>query len=273
MLRSRARLRSGAPLEKTRLRLYRSGVDCVGSQRNTHSMKTKFFLILLAMTCASIAPKAQDADAAPVEVDPGNATTAPSDAIALFTGSDFDQWSSVREGQDIQWLLRDGSMVVTQTGGIVTKQEFGSVQLHVEWATPREMKGASQGRGNSGVYLQGRYEIQVLDSYKNPTYPNGQAGALYGYFPPLVNVTRAPGEWQTYDIVFHPPLEGEDGIEPGSITVFHNGVLIQDHVPVTGTTTASPMKGAAAKGPLYLQDHGNPVRFRNIWIREIPAAH
>lgn len=214
---------------------------------------------------------AQDAPKAPEVVAPGDASAAPSDAITLFNGSDYNHWSSVREDQDIQWKLRDGAMVVTQTGGIRTKETFGSAQLHVEWATPREHDGASQGRGNSGVYLQGRYEIQVLDSYENPTYPNGQAGALYGHFPPLVNASRKPGEWQSYDIVFHPPLEKDGEIQPGSITVFHNGVLIQDNVPVTTPTTAAPYKGAVEKGPIYLQDHGNPVRFRNIWVREIPA--
>lgn len=236
-------------------------------------MNSRLLLFLGTLFAASLHTLAQNTDEAPPVVDPGHAALAPSDATVLFNGEGFDQWTSVREGQDIQWLLRDGSMVVTQTGGIITKQSFGSVQLHLEWSTPREMKGASQGRGNSGVYLQGRYEVQVLDSFENPTYPNGQAGALYGYFPPQVNVTRRPGEWQTYDIIFHPPLEVEGEFQAGSLTVFHNGVLIQDHVPVTGTTTASPLKGATEKGPLYLQDHGNPVRFRNIWIREIPSAH
>ena len=133
------------------------------------------------------------------------------------------------------------------------------------------MKGEGQGRGNSGVYLQGRYEIQELDSYNNKTYFNGQAGAFYGNKVPLVNVYRKPGEWQTYDIIFHTPRTGPDGkVESGSFTVLHNGVLIQDHTPVKGeATTAARFKGVTAKGPLVLQDHGTPVRFRNIWIRPL----
>ncbi|MCB1128377.1 MAG: DUF1080 domain-containing protein, partial [Verrucomicrobiae bacterium] len=127
-----------------------------------------------------------------------------------------------------------------------------------------------QGRGNSGIYLQGRYEIQVLDSYHSKTYPDGQAGALYGNFPPLVNACRPPGVWQTYDIIFHPPLpDDQGGIVPGSFTVLHNGVLIQDHVPVTTATTAAAFQGPVAEGPLMLQDHGNPARYKRIWIRPL----
>jgi len=160
---------------------------------------------------------------------------------------------------------------VNGTGSIRTREEFADVQLHVEWATPSEVKGDGQGRGNSGIYLQGRYEIQVLDSYNNKTYFNGQAGAFYGNFAPLVNVSRKPGEWQAYDIIFHPPTVGANGKagEPGSFTVLHNGVLVQDHIPVKGATTAAELQGAAAVGPLILQDHGNPVRYRNIWIRRL----
>jgi hypothetical protein len=133
------------------------------------------------------------------------------------------------------------------------------------------VEGESQGRGNSGVYLQGRYEIQVLDSYNNKTYPDGHAGAFYGNFPPLVNASRKPGEWQTYDIVFKAPKPSADSrsIEPGAFTVFHNGVLVQNHVPVKSATTAAAFKGVTEVGPLVIQDHGNPVRFRNIWIRKL----
>ena len=154
---------------------------------------------------------------------------------------------------------------------MLTREEFGSIQLHVEWATPAEVKGEGQGRGNSGVYFQGRYEIQVLDSYQNPTYPNGQASAFYGHNAPLVNASRKPGEWQSYDIVFHPPQPGADGkVKPGSFTVFHNGVLVQDHIPVNGeATVAAQFNGVTPKGPLLLQDHGNPVRYRNIWLRKL----
>ena len=143
--------------------------------------------------------------------------------------------------------------------------------MHVEWASPSVVKGDGQGRGNSGVYLMGRYEIQVLDSYNNKTYFNGQCGAFYGHNAPLVNACRKPGEWQTYDIIFHAPKKLADGkVQPGSFTVLHNGVLIQDHIPVGGEpTTAAPLHGFAEKGPVYLQDHGNPVRFRNVWIRPL----
>ena len=208
----------------------------------------------------------------PPVVSPGSkAGQPPSDAIVLFNGKDFSQWEKVRGGE-VGWKLEDGAMVVTRSGNIKTKESFGDVQLHIEWAAPAEVKGQGQGRGNSGVYLQGRYEIQVLDSYQNKTYPNGQAGAFYGNNPPLVNASRKPGEWQTYDIVFIAPKPGEDGksVIPGSFTVFHNGVLIQNHVTVSGKkTTAAVLSGAAAKGPLVLQDHGNPVRYRNIWIRPL----
>lgn len=189
----------------------------------------------------------------------------------LFNGQDFAQWRSQRGGGEPKWRLVEGCMETTQTGGIFTREEFGACQLHIEWATPSVVKGDGQGRGNSGVYLQGRYEIQVLDSYNNKTYPNGQAGAYYGHAAPLVNACRPPGEWQTYDIIFHPPKQRPDGpVQDGSFTVLHNGVLIQDHVPVKPQpTTAAPLKGVVERGPIYLQDHGNPVRFRNVWIRNL----
>ena len=194
----------------------------------------------------------------------------PSDAIVLFNGKDLSQWKN-EKGGEAQWKVEDGVAIVNGTGSIITKQEFGDVQVHVEWASPSEVKGDSQGRGNSGVYLQGRYEIQVLDSYNNKTYFNGQAGAFYGYNAPLVNVCRKPGEWQTYDIIFHTPKPSADGkVEPGSFTVLQNGVLIQDHIPVKGeATTAAKFTGVTPKGPLVLQDHGNPVRYRNLWIRQL----
>jgi hypothetical protein len=212
----------------------------------------------------------QAADKEPPVVDPGPVGGHPADAIVLFDGKDFSQWRS-QNGGEPRWKLAQGCMETTQTGGIFTRQEFGACQLHVEWATPSEVKGDGQGRGNSGVYLQGRYEIQVLDSYNNKTYPNGQAGAFYLHNAPLVNVSRKPGEWQSYDIIFHPPKKLPDGkVQPGSFTVLHNGVLIQDHVPVRGDpTTAAPLKEVVEKAPLYLQDHGNPVRYRNIWIRPL----
>ncbi len=209
--------------------------------------------------------------AEPKVVDSGSAGGPPSDAIVLFDGKGLSKWQSMNGG-DAKWVVADGFMTVNKTGSIRTKEEFGDVQLHIEWASPSEVKGDGQGRGNSGVYMQGRYEIQVLDSYNNKTYFNGQAGAFYGHFAPLVNVSKKPGEWQTYEIIFHAPkpsVEGKGG-EPGSFTVFHNGVLVQDHVPIQAEpTTAAEFKGTGQKGPLILQDHGNPVRFRNVWIRSL----
>lgn len=194
---------------------------------------------------------------------------APSDAIVLFNGKDLSAWKAENGGEP-KWRLVDGAMEV-RGGGLMTREEFGDIQLHIEWASPAEVKGEGQGRGNSGVYFQGRYEIQVLDSYKNPTYPNGQASAFYGHAAPLVNASQKPGEWQSYDIVFRAPKPGADGkVTPGSFTVFHNGVLVQDHVPIPGqATTAAKFTGVAPTGPLLLQDHGNPVRYRNVWVRKI----
>jgi len=206
----------------------------------------------------------------PPVVEPGVAGSPPSDAIVLFDGKDLSKWRN-EKGQDARWRVESGFTEVNGTGSIFSRQEFGDVQLHVEWASPAEVKGESQGRGNSGVYFMGRFEIQVLDSYQNKTYPNGQAGAFYGNAAPLVNVSRKPGEWQAYDIIFHSPKKLADGsVQAGSFTVLHNGVLVQDHVPVKGTpTTAAPLQGMAPMGPLMLQDHGNPVRYRNIWVRPL----
>jgi hypothetical protein len=200
----------------------------------------------------------------PKVVDPG---PPPSDAIVLFDGKDLSAWN----GGD-KWKIEDGA-AIAHGGGISTKQAFGSCQLHVEWASPAEVKGAGQGRGNSGVYLMGHYEIQVLDSYDNPTYFDGQAAALYKQMPPLVNASRKPGEWQTYEIIFDAPKFEEGKLsKPGFVTVLHNGVLVQNHTQIEGTTSwiAAPAYAAhPPKLPLELQYHGNPVRFRNIWIREL----
>jgi len=228
-------------------------------------------VVLVGVGC--IAGQAKWKEPPRVEPPPSGPSVAPpSDAIVLFDGTSLDKWRDAR-GRPARWRIVDGAMeVVPGTGNIFTRQEFGDCQLHIEWATPAEVKGRGQSRGNSGVYLQGRYEIQVLDSYNNKTYPTGMAGAFYEHFPPLVNVCRKPGEWQTYDIIFHPPRLAKDGktIIPGSFTVFHNGVLIQDHVPVTRATRAAAFRGVVEKGPLMLQDHGCRVRYRNIWIRPIP---
>jgi hypothetical protein len=191
----------------------------------------------------------------------------PSDAIVLFDGSDLSQW----DGGD-KWLVENG-YAVSRGGGITTRDSFGDCQLHIEWASPEVVEGKGQGRGNSGVYLMGKYELQILDSYDNPTYFDGQAGAMYKTRPPLVNACRKPGEWQTYDIIFHAPrFDGATLTKPAYITVLHNGVLIQDHTELLGSTAwDSPPQYAPhpPKGPIHLQFHGNPVRFRNIWIREI----
>lgn len=212
------------------------------------------------------------ADPEPPIVTPGAENhLPPSDAIVLFDGKDFSKWQSMNGGGEPKWEIVDGAMQVSKTGSIRTKEEFGDVQLHVEWASPAKVEGESQGRGNSGVYLMGRYEIQVLDSYQNKTYPNGQAASFYGHNAPLVNASRKPGEWQTYDIIFRAPKKAADGsVTPGSFTVLHNGVLVQDHIPVKGgATTAAAFRNLAEKGPIVLQDHNNPVRFRNIWLRKL----
>jgi len=210
----------------------------------------------------------------PKVINPGPVGGPPSDAIILFDGTDLSKWRSGKK--EAGWKVEDGIMEVNGTGGILTKEEFGDVQLHVEGAAPMKVKGKGQGRGNSGVYLQGRYEIQVLDSYENKTYPKGQAGAFYNNFPPLVNASRKPGEWQTYDIIFHAPKPKEDGsVEPGSFTVLHNGVLVQDNVELTGPTSwlvRSPYPAGVVEGSIGLQDHGNPLRYRNIWVRELKTA-
>jgi 3-keto-disaccharide hydrolase len=201
----------------------------------------------------------------------------PSDAIVLFDGRDLSNWSDAKGGPS-KWAVRDGFMESVKGAGYVrTRQEFGSCQLHVEFATPSVVSGSGQGRGNSGVFLHGTYEVQVLDSYENKTYPDGQCGALYGRAVPLVNACCKPGQWQTYDIVYHRPLFDQSGkvTKKAVFTVLHNGVLIQDHVELQGGTgwiashAVTDYVPHGDKGPIMLQDHNNPVRFRNIWIREL----
>jgi len=224
---------------------------------------------LLLLACQVVAEDSKPAQEPPV-VEPGPIGGPPSDAVVLFDGHDLSNFRGERSPEP-KWKVIDGIVEVVPQGGVFTKEEFGDCQLHVEWASPSMVKGDGQGRGNSGVYLMGRYEIQVLDSYQNHTYPNGQCGAFYGHNAPLVNACRKPGEWQAYDIIFKAPKKDASGaIQPGSFTVLHNGVLIQDHIPVGAEpTTAAPLHDLAAKGPLYLQDHGNTVRYRNIWIRRL----
>jgi hypothetical protein len=204
----------------------------------------------------------------PPVVTPGEGHGPPSDAVVLFDGKNFDAWDGARG-----WKVDpDGGFTVK--GALQTKQSFGDCQLHLEFASPREVKGSGQGRGNNGVGFMGaRYEIQVLDSYQNKTYPEGQCAAVYNQRPPMVNASRKPGEWQTYDIVFTAPRFGADGKldRPAYVTVLHNGVLVQNHTEVLGNTfydQPAAYTRHAEKLPLVLMYHGNPVRFRNIWVRE-----
>ena len=208
---------------------------------------------------------------APEVVTPGEGNKPPSDAIVLFDGKDLSKW----EGNDgsAQWQVKDGALTVgAGKGDIHTKQDFGDIQLHIEWRTPKEVKGDGQGRGNSGIFLQSLYELQVLDSYNNKTYSNGQAGSIYKQSMPLVNATKGPGEWQVYDVIYRAPeFKGNMLKTPGRITVFLNGVLVQDHTEIKGTTEyiGLPKTVPHGKAPLKLQDHGNPVSYRNIWVREL----
>lgn len=214
----------------------------------------------------------------PPIVAPGTSSTQdipgkpPSDAVVLFDGTGLEQWLSA-DGSNAKWKVENGYFeVAPKTGNIHTKNSFGDCQLHVEFSEPAPPHGESQGRGNSGVFLMNTYEIQVLDSYENKTYADGQAAAVYGQYPPLVNASRPPGQWQSYDIVFHGPRFDNNGklLHPAHITVFHNGVLVQDNVEPTGPTEHGerpPYKPGPDKMPLALQDHGQPVRYRNIWIR------
>jgi len=199
--------------------------------------------------------------------------TAPSDAIVLFDGTSLDGWIGAN-GQPPAWKLQDGYMeVVARTHCLRTRQHFGDCQLHVEWAAPAEVVSKSQGRGNSGVFLQGIYEIQVLDCYQNPTYADGATGALYGQLPPLVNACRPPGQWQSYDIVWiGPKFDGQKLVSPARLTLFFNGVLLHHDVTLIGPTahkTILPYTAHPPTGPLELQDHGDPVRYRNIWYRPL----
>ena len=202
---------------------------------------------------------------------------APSDAIILFDGTDINKEWEDTHGNPTKWIVSDSAMIsVKGAGYIKTKRKFSNIQLHIEWKTPSEVTGESQGRGNSGVFLQGLYEVQILDSYNNKTYRHGQAGAIYKQYPPLVNASRGPGEWQTYDIIYTAPVFNKDSISyfiPPRITVIHNGVLVQNNVCIMGPTDYVNIPQANIKyhGPesIELQDHGNPVAFRNIWVREL----
>jgi hypothetical protein len=244
--------------------------------------------VLCGLSCAAVSEaqvdphwKVHDKDRPlPPVVTPGTASTpetvgkAPADAVVLFDGKDLSRWAH-KDGSAARWKVESGYFeVVPKTGEIHTREAFGDCQLHVEFAEPIPPKGESQERGNSGVFLMGLYEIQVLDSYENKTYADGQASAVYGQYPPLVNASRPPGQWQSYDIVFHGPRFSQDGTltRPARVTVLHNGVLVQDNVELTGPTAHGERpayKPTPEKLPLALQDHGNPVRYRNVWIRSL----
>lgn len=205
---------------------------------------------------------------------PDHAGQPPSDAVVLFDGHDLSKWRAA-DGGPAKWKVEDGYFATTPgTGDMSTRDVFGDCQLHVEWATPDPPHGEDQDRGNSGVYLQSLYEVQVLDSYRSKTYADGQAAAIYGQYPPLVNACRPPGQWQTYDIIFHGPRFDARGnlTRAALITVIQNGVLVQDHVRIMGPTEhmrRPPYRHTPEKLPLKLQDHNHPVRYRNIWIRAL----
>ena len=214
----------------------------------------------------------------PPVVKPAPATAPvapPADAVVLLgvvpAAADLDAWTG--KGGRAQWLLDEQALVANKTGDIETRAAFGDVQIHLEWSAPRAGKSDGQARGNSGVFLMGQYEIQILDSFESPTYADGQAAALYGQMPPLVNASRPGGEWQTFDIVFRAPrFDGEALRSPATVTVLHNGVLVHDHQEVFGATAHRSLpkyRPHAAEGPIRLQDHGDPVRFRNVWVRRL----
>jgi hypothetical protein len=211
----------------------------------------------------------------PKVINPGTATnTAPDDAVILFDGKNLDQWVSEKDGSPAKWEVKDGIVTVSKGGGVIkTKQDFEDFQLHIEWRTPAEVKGDGQGRGNSGIFMQGLYELQVLDNYNNRTYSNGQAGSFYKQKIPLVNACKKPGEWQSYDVIWTAPRFNADGSlkSPARATVLQNGVLVQNNVELEGPTEyiGKPSYKKHGPGPISLQDHGNPVSYRNIWIRPL----
>ncbi len=221
-----------------------------------------------------------DARPRPEVVTPGETFShlapAPSDAIVLFDGSDLSRWQLSGKDEPAPWKVEAGHMeCVPKSGAIRTRDEFGDFQLHLEFATPEVVVGNSQGRGNSGVIIYGRYEVQVLDSFENPTYADGQAGSIYGQYPPLRNASKAPGRWQTYDIIFEAPRwEGDQQVKPGYLTVIHNGVLLHHRQEILGAVAHRNVPKYTPhepKGFISLQDHGNPIRYRNIWIRPLGA--
>jgi len=210
----------------------------------------------------------------PPVVTPGGGTAPPSDAIVLFDGTNLDNWEST-DGSPVQWELKDGILtIIPGTPGIHTKGLYSDIQLHIEWRTPDDDNDKGQGRGNSGIYFQSKYEVQVLDSYQSETYVNGQAGSIYKQHIPLVNACRPPGEWQTYDIIFTAPRFKENGtlFSPATVTVLHNGVLIQNNVSLLGPSVFTGLPEYEThdlKMPLMLQNHTDKVSYRNIWLRKL----
>jgi hypothetical protein len=239
---------------------------------------------LTLLLCMNSALLISQTTSAPPVVLPGTESSQdraghpPSDAIVLFDGTDLSHWVSMtKEGVigEPKWKVEKGYVeVVRGSGSLVSKERFGSAQIHVEWATPAQVIESGQRRGNSGVFLMRRWEIQILDSWENPTYPAGEAAAIYGQKSPLVNASRKPGEWQVYDIIFEAPVyDGGRQIAPPYVTVLHNGVLVQNHVALTGGRDRSGVDNPASiEGPLMLQDHPGPDRFRNVWVRPLKKS-
>jgi hypothetical protein len=211
---------------------------------------------------------------APTNLPRISPVTPPGDAVVLFDGRSLDEWVNAKTGGPAGWKLEGGCMeVVRKTGNIRSRRTFGDMQLHVEWAAPTVIEGESQGRGNSGVFLMGLYEIQVLDCFQNPTYPDGTTAAVYGQYPPLINACCRPGEFHVYDILWTAPrFTGKELKSPAFVTVLHNGVCVHNHVELQGPTLHREItryQPHEPAGPVILQDHGNPVRYRNIWVREL----
>ncbi|MBL8763554.1 MAG: DUF1080 domain-containing protein [Phycisphaerae bacterium] len=237
--------------------------------------------LLLSLSAGSPAEPPAVTPVLPVVITPGDADHAPSDAVVLFDGTDVQLWKHDKDAA-AKWKIEDAGdgskgsrarclTVAPGSGNLLSTKAFNDCQIHIEFATPVKVEGEGQGRGNSGVYIQGRYEVQVLDSYNNTTYPDGQCGAIYKQHAPLVNACRGPGQWQTYDIVFRAAKFGADGKKTvnARVTVFQNGVLVQDHSEVTGSTGGNISDEGPTPGPIMLQDHGNLTRFRNIWVRPL----